>query len=110
MIDDFESLVRVTATNKELELSSLFDDDNGNDNHIRIVNIISYLRKVNKNKNQPLRFYFVSNLDELDGFIREILFEDNKRFTDNYYLSFMLRIHKNIESRLKSEYYLSDES
>lgn len=59
MIDDFECLVRVTSQNKELELHELFDEENGNDLHYRMVNIINEIRKTNNNKYQPLRFYFV---------------------------------------------------
>lgn len=59
MIDDFECLVRVTSQNKELELNELFEEENGNDLHYRMVNIINEIRRVNNNKYQPLRFYFV---------------------------------------------------
>lgn len=49
----------MNAKNPNLELSTLFEDENGHDLHFRIVNIVNEIRTKNNNAYQPLKFYFI---------------------------------------------------
>lgn len=63
MIDNYYYLEKAVINNKNLDLSTLFDEDNGNNSHKIIVDIIYFL--INKNKfsnnisQQVLRFFFI---------------------------------------------------
>ena len=63
MTDSYYYLERVTGKDNKLDLSTLFEDDNGNEIQLKIVNIIKHLTekniKINNSNQQILRFLFI---------------------------------------------------
>ena len=75
------------------------DEDNQNDINIRLVNIISELRKENSGHFQPVRIFFFGENGIINPVLTDLLKEDRIEEYDNY-PSYLCTLHKEIQARI----------
>ena len=75
------------------------DEENKNDINVRLVNIISQLRKENSGHFQPVRIFFFGESGIINPILTDLLKEDRIEEYDNY-PSYLCTLHKEIQARI----------
>ena len=76
------------------------DEENQSDINVRLINIITQLRKENNGHFQPVRIFFFTESGIINPILTELLKEDRIEEYDNY-PSYLCTIHKEIQSRIE---------
>ena len=75
------------------------DEENKNDINVRLVNILSQLRKENSGHFQPVRIFFFGESGIINPILTDLLKEDRIEEYDNY-PSYLCTLHKEIQARI----------
>ena len=100
--DFYYSLFKLNSFQEIIDngINSL-SEDNDDDLNIRILNIISQLRKENFGHFQPIRIFFFKNDDIRNPLLSNLLIEDAINDECNY-SDYLTKIHRQIQTRINS--------